>query len=83
VSLGLQVKQEQKGNDRLVTIEQTRFLADGSSDDSLRWKIPISVCTKSQPNAVVHQLYLNGEKKQEFLLKQLPAAEWIKLNLFR
>ncbi|UJR36799.1 hypothetical protein I4U23_029513 [Adineta vaga] len=78
----LTVKQEQKGNDRLLTIEQTRFLADGSRDDNLRWKIPISVSTKAKPNEIVHQLYLNGEKKRTFLLKDIPENDWIKLNLF-
>ncbi|CAF1131754.1 unnamed protein product [Adineta steineri] len=78
----LMVNQEQRGNDRLLTIEQTRFLADGTRDDSLKWKIPINICTKSNPNSSVFQLYLNGEKKQEFLLKQVPDTEWIKLNLF-
>jgi puromycin-sensitive aminopeptidase len=79
----MKVQQEQKGNDRLLTIEQTRFLADGTKDDSLRWKIPINICTKSNPNESVHQLFLNGEKKQEFLLENVPESEWIKLNLFR
>ncbi|CAF4393923.1 unnamed protein product, partial [Adineta steineri] len=71
----LMVNQEQRGNDRLLTIEQTRFLADGTRDDSLKWKIPIDICTKSNPNSSVFQLYLNGEKKQEFLLKQVPDTE--------
>ncbi|CAF4600243.1 unnamed protein product, partial [Rotaria magnacalcarata] len=63
----LTVKEKQKGNERLITIEQMRFLADGTKDDRLRWKIPIDICTKSSPNESVYQLYLNGEKKQEFL----------------
>ena len=79
----MKVNQEQIGNNRLLTIEQTRFLADGTRDDSLKWKIPINICTKSNPNESVHQLYLNGEKKQEFLLENIPETEWIKLNLFR
>ena len=80
----LQVSQEQKGNDRLLTIEQTRFLADGSTDDQSTWKIPISVCTKSNPNENIHQLYLDDrEKKQQFLLEKVPERDWIKLNLFR
>ncbi|CAF0921394.1 unnamed protein product [Adineta ricciae] len=78
----LTVKQEQKDNDRLLTIEQTRFLADGTRDKKLRWKIPISICTQSHPNETVHQLYLNGEEKRTFVLKNLSANEWIKLNLF-
>jgi puromycin-sensitive aminopeptidase len=79
----MKVKQEQIGNNRLLTIEQTRFLADGSRDDRLTWKIPINICTKSYPNESVHQLYLNGEKSQEFLLENIPETDWIKLNLFR
>ncbi|CAF4116475.1 unnamed protein product [Rotaria socialis] len=78
----LTVTQEQKGNHRLITIEQTRFLADGTTDDNLKWKIPINICTKSNPTEHVHQLYMNGEKKQEFLLEKLSESDWIKLNLF-
>ncbi len=79
----IKVKQEQIENNRLLTIEQTRFLADGTKDDSLRWKIPINICTKSNPNENIHRLYLNGEQKQEFLLENIPENDWIKLNLFR
>lgn len=78
-----QVEQEQIGNNRLITIEQTRFLADGTNDDSSRWKIPINICTKSNPTESVHQLYLDGDKKQEFLLENISKTDWIKLNLFR
>ncbi|CAF1087773.1 unnamed protein product [Rotaria magnacalcarata] len=78
----LTVKEKQKGNERLITIEQMRFLADGTKDDRLRWKIPIDICTKSSPNESVYQLYLNGEKKQEFLLEKISSTDWIKLNLF-
>ncbi|CAF3572265.1 unnamed protein product [Rotaria sp. Silwood1] len=78
----LNVKQEQKGNNRLLTIEQTRFLADGTIDNNSIWKIPINICTKSNPNEPIHQLYMNGEKKQEFLLEKVSETDWIKLNLF-
>lgn len=77
------VTQKQEGKNRLLTIEQTRFLADGTKDDSLRWKIPINICTKSRPNESVYQIYLDGEKKKEFLLENITEKEWIKLNLFR
>ncbi|CAF4362628.1 unnamed protein product [Rotaria sp. Silwood2] len=79
----LNIKQEQKGNNRLLPIEQTRFLADGTIDNNSKWKIPISICTKSNPNESVHQLYMNGEKEQEFLLEKVSETDWIKLNLFR
>ncbi|CAF0767562.1 unnamed protein product [Rotaria sordida] len=78
----LTVKQKQQGNNRLITIEQIRFLADGTKDDSLRWKIPINICTKSHPNESFYQLYLNGTKEQEFLLENISETDWIKLNLF-
>ncbi|CAF1256201.1 unnamed protein product [Adineta ricciae] len=78
----LTVTQEQRGNDRLLKIEQTRFLADGSADGAARWKIPINICTKSNPNESVHQLFMNGEDQQEFLLEKVSESDWIKLNLF-
>ena len=75
--------QEQKGNDRLLIIEQTRFLADGSTENHSLWRIPVNICTKSNPTEIVHQLYLDGEKKQTFLLEKVCENDWIKLNLFR
>ncbi|CAF1583309.1 unnamed protein product, partial [Didymodactylos carnosus] len=63
----LTVSQEQQGNNRVLTVEQSRFLADGSVDDeNLLWKIPITICTKSNPNEIVHQVFLNGEKKKQY-----------------
>lgn len=79
----MKVEEEQIGNHRSVTIEQTRFLADGTNDDSLKWKIPINICTKSNPIEPVHQLYLDGNKKQKFLLENILKTDWIKLNLYR
>lgn len=67
----------------MLTIEQTRFLADGTQDDRVKWKIPINICTKSFPNQSVHQIYLHGVKKQTFLLENIPETDWIKLNVFR
>lgn len=60
-----------------------RFLADGTNDNSLRWKVPISICTKSKPNQNVYELYLDGKEKQEFLLENLSSTDWIKLNVLR
>lgn len=79
----IQIEQQQRGNDRLLNIEQRRFLADGSIDENSRWKIPINICTTSNPNEIVHQLYLDGEQKQEFLLEKVAETDWIKLNLFK
>lgn len=79
----LKVKQEQQGNNRVLTIEQRRFLADGTHNENLLWKIPINICTKSNPTEIVHQLYLDGEKQKEFLLEKVPETDWIKLNLFK
>ena len=76
------VQQKQEGNDRRLTIEQRRFLADGSIDQSCRWKIPITICTSSNPNETVHSLYLNDELRAEFLLEKVAETDWIKLNLF-
>lgn len=78
-----EVKQDQKNNDRLLTIEQNRFFADGSQGDESTWQIPINICTKSNPNEAVHQFFLNSQRKQEFLLDKVPETDWIKLNLFR
>lgn len=78
----LTVEEKQIFNDRLLTIEQRRFLADGSIDENVRWKIPVNICSKSNPNEILHSLFIDGEKRREFLLEKIPETDWIKLNLF-
>jgi len=58
------VTEEQKRNNQLLTIEQTRLLADETINDDLIWKNPIDICAKSKPYENIHELFSKEERKQ-------------------
>ena len=76
----VQVKYRQEGNDRVLSLSQERFLADGSVDtgNSL-WMIPIRVSTSKNPEECVLNALLD-EKSSEFVIKDVPEDHWVKVN---
>lgn len=52
----IQVSSEQKGTDRVLTLTQRKFCADGSESDDTLWMIPISISTQDQPSKVIKLL---------------------------
>lgn len=76
----LKVDQRQEGNDRVLTLSQSRFLADGSTDtDDSMWMIPISVSTARAPSEVALSTVMS-ERTQEIVVKDTPEDAWIKIN---
>ncbi|XP_014604170.1 PREDICTED: puromycin-sensitive aminopeptidase isoform X1 [Polistes canadensis] len=70
----------QEGNNRILSLSQERFLADGSVDmDNRLWIVPISVSTSKNPKETVLTALLD-EKTKEFVLKDVPEGTWIKIN---
>ncbi|KAI6209676.1 Aminopeptidase [Aphelenchoides besseyi] len=70
------VSEEKSGDKkRRLTLKQTRFLSDGTTDDT-RWLIPITIFTKS---GVSTKLLLT-EREQTVELENVPEDDWIKLN---
>ncbi|KAI6205137.1 Aminopeptidase [Aphelenchoides besseyi] len=70
------VSEEKSGDKkRRLTLKQTRFLSDGTTDDT-RWLIPITIFTKS---GVSTKLLLT-EREQTVELENVPDDDWIKLN---
>uniref|UniRef100_A0A1I7SBU0 Aminopeptidase n=1 Tax=Bursaphelenchus xylophilus TaxID=6326 RepID=A0A1I7SBU0_BURXY len=75
----VQVSEERlPGNKRKILLKQQRFLADGSTDDTL-WHVPIGICTASNPNEPVHKVLLT-KAQDEFVLDGVDEKDWIKLN---
>ncbi|CAF1212201.1 unnamed protein product, partial [Didymodactylos carnosus] len=77
----LTVHEQQSGNQRIVTLKQQRFIADGSKDkENLQWQIPVTFVSKSQPNKVLKQVLMD---KPEICvtLDNVKEDDWIKLNL--
>ncbi|KAI6226405.1 Aminopeptidase [Aphelenchoides fujianensis] len=71
----LSVNVETSGGARTLRLQQTRFLADGTTDDT-RWLIPVTVATK----AGVQQKFVMSEKEHSVTLEGLQADDWIKVN---
>lgn len=51
----LQVSSEQKGPDRVLTLTQSKFCADGSPGNDNLWMVPITVSTQEEPSKVTQQ----------------------------
>ncbi|KAI6230360.1 Aminopeptidase [Aphelenchoides fujianensis] len=66
---------ETSGNTRTIRLKQTRFLADGTTDETL-WLVPVTVVTK----AGVQQKFVMSEKEHSVTLEGLQPDDWIKLN---
>ncbi|XP_046837634.1 puromycin-sensitive aminopeptidase isoform X1 [Vespa velutina] len=76
----VKVEYRQEGNDRILSLSQERFLADGSVDtDNQTWIVPISVSTSKQPKETVLSALMD-EKTKEFVLKDVPEGTWLKIN---
>lgn len=76
----VRVRHRQEGSDRVLTLSQERFLADGSVEtgNSL-WMIPISMSTSKNPDECVLKALLD-EKEKEFLVKDVSENSWVKIN---
>ncbi|CAB3411733.1 unnamed protein product [Caenorhabditis bovis] len=76
----VKVSQRQEGNNRVLTLEQKRFISDGGEDNlQSLWQVPITISTGSNPSEVKSRFVLK-ERKQEYTLENIGAEEWVKLN---
>ncbi|XP_017887572.1 puromycin-sensitive aminopeptidase isoform X2 [Ceratina calcarata] len=76
----VRVQHRQDGSDRVLTLSQERFLADGSKEaENSLWIIPISISTAKNPE----ESMVNGlldERTKEFRIKNVPENHWVKIN---
>lgn len=75
----VQVTSEQRGSDRVLTLTQQKFCADGSQGDNTLWMVPITISTREQPSKVALSTVLE-KKTQEVVLKNVAENSWVKLN---
>lgn len=69
----------QEGNDRILSLSQERFLADGSADSDDAWIIPISATSSQDPSKPIFENILDAKSK-EFVIKDVPEGTWLKIN---
>ncbi|XP_024886627.1 puromycin-sensitive aminopeptidase isoform X1 [Temnothorax curvispinosus] len=71
----------QEGDDRILSLSQERFLADGSVDNNAdnTWLIPISVTSAKNPSKTIFDGILDAKSK-EFVIQNVPEGTWLKIN---
>ncbi|XP_043289378.1 puromycin-sensitive aminopeptidase isoform X2 [Venturia canescens] len=76
----LKVDLKQDNGNRVVSLSQSRFLSNGSTDtaDSL-WMIPISVSSSKAPTEIVAQTVMS-ERATTLVIENEPVGSWIKVN---
>ncbi|XP_070156779.1 puromycin-sensitive aminopeptidase [Polyergus mexicanus] len=77
----VKVDHHQKDENRILSLSQERFLADGSVDNDAdnTWLIPISVTSSENPSKAVFEGILDAKTK-ELLIKDVPENTWLKIN---
>ncbi|XP_017757127.1 PREDICTED: puromycin-sensitive aminopeptidase isoform X2 [Eufriesea mexicana] len=78
----IKVQHRQEGNDRILTLSQEKFIADGSEDpNNTMWSIPINIITSSEPDSKKPAVQtLLSEKSQEIRVENVGEDDWVKLN---
>lgn len=76
----LKVDLKQENEDRVVSLSQSRFLSDGSTDTAdSSWMIPISVSSSKAPTEIVTKIVMS-ERTTTLVIKNEPVGSWIKIN---
>ncbi|XP_044168747.1 puromycin-sensitive aminopeptidase-like isoform X1 [Acropora millepora] len=75
----LSVTAEQKGDCREVTISQSKFFADGVSQGSYHWQVPVNISSSANPGKSVASTLMD-QSSCTITLKDVQPDQWIKLN---
>ncbi|XP_011165084.1 puromycin-sensitive aminopeptidase isoform X2 [Solenopsis invicta] len=77
----VKVDYRQEGDNRILSLSQERFLADGSVDNNEdnAWLIPVSVSSSQDPSKTVFDGILDAKTK-EFVIQNVPEGTWLKVN---
>lgn len=74
------VSQVINGNKRTLKLKQSRFLADGGSDENNQlWQVPITISTSADPTTIKHRFLLT-EREQEVIFDDIAPDDWVKVN---
>lgn len=75
------VKEEQHGDNRVLTLTQKKFCAGGpfTGNDGPLWMIPVAISTSEAPSSAKITVMLD-ERTKTVELKNVKPEEWVKLN---
>ncbi|VIO88592.1 Peptidase family M1 containing protein [Brugia malayi] len=75
------VSQKIDGRNRILRMNQKRFLADGTTDEkNSLWQIPITISVSSEPESIKERVLLKGFQ-QDVTVNDVDPKDWIKLNV--
>ncbi|XP_078702253.1 puromycin-sensitive aminopeptidase-like isoform X2 [Branchiostoma floridae x Branchiostoma belcheri] len=76
----LEVSATQEGTSRVLKIKQSKFCAEGpSEDDSSLWMVPVSISTSQSPATAVKTLLLD-QRETTVTIDNIKPDDWVKLN---
>ncbi|KAJ7390104.1 hypothetical protein OS493_027136 [Desmophyllum pertusum] len=75
----LSVTAEQKGDSREVNIKQNKFFADGVSQGSYHWQVPVSISSSANPCESVASTLLD-KASCIVTVNGVKPNQWVKLN---
>jgi len=73
----IQVKSRQEGGDRILTLSQSKFNADGAAPDGSLWQVPVSI-KKANSEEVVKVML--DQEKMEVRVAGVGEGDWVKVN---
>lgn len=62
---------EQRGPDRVLTLTQQKFCANGKKVDDTLWMVPITISTQEQPSEVINCVFWSYQQGYLISLSQL------------
>ena len=76
----ISVTSTQEGNDRVLTLKQTKFVGDGKEAAAgARWQVPVSIA--SAGSETVTKVMLDRDEVETVVrLPNVPSTAWVKLN---
>lgn len=77
----ISVASRQDGENRVLTLSQEKFNADGkATKDGSLWMVPISITTSKAPTTIAKQFLLDSASSV-VVLDGVSSAEWVKVNV--
>lgn len=75
----IQVSQTQDGDNRVLTLSQEKYCADGAKGSTSSWMVPISISSSSSPDKPIKKVVMEG-KSMAVTLENIPRDDWVKIN---
>lgn len=77
----IKVEEKQEGDNRVLTLTQQKFCADGQLPEGCnsKWLTPITICTSNSPKAPVKRILME-DIETTVTMENVKPGDWVKLN---